>query len=232
MNCEEFESIGLGLVREGDIVSGADAAERAAAIEHANNCPRCAALQESWQEARLGLQAVRHATQSAEAPARVEMRLRQEFRTRHGTLKMRRRLIVGAWTLATAAVLVGFVSWRTWRIGQTRVGNEMVAVGSQPPAQVADRPGTGGAQDTSQEDATSLDTLVADNEGDFTLLPGSLPQETENAAIFRVRLQRGALAEFGLPVNEDRAADWLQVDLLVGQDGQPRALRLPAESNQ
>jgi hypothetical protein len=28
-------------------------------------------------------------------------------------------------------------------------------------------------------------------------------------------------------VNEDRAADWIHVDLLVGDDGQPQAVRLP-----
>jgi len=70
--------------------------------------------------------------------------------------------------------------------------------------------------------------LVADNDaGDFTLLPGSLPQETDDAAIVRVRMQRGALGTLGLPVNEERVSDWIQVDLLVGPDGQPKAVRLP-----
>jgi hypothetical protein len=69
--------------------------------------------------------------------------------------------------------------------------------------------------------------LVADNSGDFTMLPGSLPQETDDAAIVRVRMQRGALSSFGLPVNEERLSDWIQVDLLVGQDGQPKAVRFP-----
>jgi hypothetical protein len=43
----------------------------------------------------------------------------------------------------------------------------------------------------------------------------------------RVRMQRGALGELGLPVNEERANEWIQVDLFVGQDGQPQAVRLP-----
>ena len=216
MKCEEFEAIGLE--REGVIANGAEAAERAAATEHAKSCPRCAALQESWRVARLSLQALRETTQQAEAPARVEMRLRQEFRTRHQTLKLRSRLIFGAWTLATAAVLFGFVSWWNWRGTQNTVRNETAAVKSEVPAGVKE---VGGTQDT----------LLADNEGDFTLLPGSLPQETQDAAVFRVRLQRGALADFGLPVNEERAADWIQVDLLVGEDGQPHAVRLPADSS-
>jgi len=71
-------------------------------------------------------------------------------------------------------------------------------------------------------------TLVADSEaGDFTLLPGSLPQDVDDSAIVRVGMQRGALSALGLPVNEERVSDWIQVDLLVGQDGLPKAVRLP-----
>ena len=40
---------------------------------------------------------------------------------------------------------------------------------------------------------------------------------------------RGALGAFGLPVNEDLASDWIQVDLLVGDDGAPQAVRLLPE---
>jgi hypothetical protein len=39
-------------------------------------------------------------------------------------------------------------------------------------------------------------------------------------------MQRGALGALGLPVNEERVSDWIQVDLLVGQDGLPKAVRL------
>jgi hypothetical protein len=39
-------------------------------------------------------------------------------------------------------------------------------------------------------------------------------------------MQRGALDALGLTVNEERASDLIQVDLLVGDDGQPQALRL------
>ena len=82
---------------------------------------------------------------------------------------------------------------------------------------------------TSVVDSNSMNeqAMIADNlSGEFTLLPGSLPQETDDAAIVRVRLQRGALGALGLPVNQERAGEWIQVDLLVGEDGQPQAVRL------
>jgi hypothetical protein len=72
------------------------------------------------------------------------------------------------------------------------------------------------------------ETLVAQADaGDFTLLPGALPADTDDAAILRVRMQRGSLGALGLPVTEERAGEWIQVDLLVGNDGLPQAVRLP-----
>ena len=56
---------------------------------------------------------------------------------------------------------------------------------------------------------------------------GTLALDADDAAILRVRMQRGALGALGLPVNEERANEWIQVDLLVGDDGLPQAVRLP-----
>jgi anti-sigma factor RsiW len=219
MKCEEFEAVGLGLGREGSVLNGVDAAERAAAIEHTNACPRCAALQESWQEAQVELRALRAATQDASTPPRVEMRLRQEFRTKHPAVKVRTAAMVAAWALAAAVVVVGVVSVRNWRSAEQPAAQN--AAGGNVPAGAA-------KTNAADSDSANVNVLIADNNADdFTLLPGSLPQETDDPAIVRVRLQRGALGALGLPVNEERAGEWIQVDLLVGEDGQPQAVRLP-----
>jgi hypothetical protein len=211
MNCEEFELAGLGLQRPSAELSASDAAERAA-IEHAQTCPRCAALREAWVRAQAELQILRVATQDAQAPLRIEMRVLQEFRHRHHTVKTRAAAVFAAWALAATAVVAVAVSWWSWRASRHNVA-------------VVPRSGTATGS------ASEPPTLIADNDGDFTLLPGSLPQEIDDAAIVRVRLQRGALGALGLPVNEERAGEWLQVDLLVGEDGQPRAVRLPSETS-
>jgi hypothetical protein len=220
MTCEEFEAIGLERLGK---LTAADAAFAEAAA-HANVCSRCAALQESWQEARAGLQVLRAATRDAETPQRVEMRLRQEFRTTHRTSRMRFAAVFSVWALATAAVLVGAVSWWNWRLAQS--GQRAISAGNivNPGATT---PGVGANSAGNVGDSAEEPTLIADNAGDFTLLPGSLLQETDDSAIVRVRMQRGALGALGLPVNEERVSDWIQVDLLVGQDGQPKAVRLP-----
>ena len=80
----------------------------------------------------------------------------------------------------------------------------------------------------SQNGDASDSALIADNEEDgFTALPGAIYTGNDDATIVRVGMQRGDLGAFGLPVNEDRAAEWIQVDLLVGNDGLPEAVRAP-----
>ena len=235
MTCEEFEAIGLDAERDASLSE----VERVAAREHAGACSRCAALEDSWQAAGVELRAFAEDTAMRQAPARVEMRLRQEFRTQHVTLKVRRAALVAAWALAAAAVLAGAVSWRNWRHSQHEEAtnymnsvpdankfpeNSSVAgANHQTPAEVPN-----GIQQQGSAGAGSSETLMADNElSGFTLLPGAFAADTDEAAILRVRMQRGALGALGLPVNEERASEWILVDLLVGDDGLPQAVRLP-----
>jgi hypothetical protein len=231
MKCEEFETIGLDAERDATLSE----AERVAALEHAGTCSRCAALEDSWQAARMELRVFAETTAGTEAPARVEMRLRQEFRAQHRTVKTRRTAVIATWALAAAALLVGVVSWRNWRLSQQesptahlntpdKFGGKSARAGTNGAAPLQ---GTAGAQPDTSEN-TETETLVADNElNDFTPLPGVLQTDLDDADIVRVRMQRGALGALGLPVNEDRAGEWIQVDLLVGNDGLPQAVRLP-----
>ncbi|HVS87578.1 MAG TPA: hypothetical protein VHF01_05095 [Candidatus Acidoferrum sp.] len=232
MNCEEFEAIGLDIERD----STGSAAEQAAAREHASTCSRCAALQDSWIAAKLELSALGEATRAAQTPKRVEMRLRQEFRTRHRSVPARRAAVIAAWALATAAVLVGAVSWRNWQRthDEDAVRHEMavpstateVAIGSGQVGSGVERASSAASGQNHAQDNLSATLTSADDGGEFTLLPGSVPADTEDAAIWRVQMQRAALSALGFPVNEDRAGEWIQVDLLVGNDGLPQGVRL------
>jgi hypothetical protein len=222
MNCEEFAALGLDLKREGAFAR----AQQAAAREHSATCPRCAALAESWEAARVELRVLATATRLAEAPPRVEMRLRQEFRTRHQTLKTRRAAIVASWALAAAVLLAAGISWANWRAQHSP--RNFAATGdsaNNSAAQNSDAPGDG--RNSAPQFADANATLVADNAEDgFTALPGAISADNEDPSIVRVRMQRSSLGALGLAVNEERAADWIQVDLLVGDDGLPQAVRI------
>jgi len=228
MNCEEFELRGLDLDR-----SDADPKEGSEATAHARVCGHCSALLESWREVKSDLRLLREATRVNSAPARVEMRLRQELRTRREARVPRSAVTISAWALAAAAVLIGAVSWGAWQRARHQEMSK-VARPSAPKQTPESRdtavsePSTENALRAEPKKSGTANAAVAKDEdsGKFTLLPGSLPSETEEAAIVRVRMQRGALGALGFPVNEERAGEWIQVDLLVGNDGLPQAVRL------
>jgi hypothetical protein len=227
MNCEEFESFGLDAERDASLSD----TQRAAAAEHLSSCARCAGLQDSWLAARFELRGLAEKTSALQAPPRIEMRIRQEFRTQHRTPRARRVAVVSAWGLAAAAVLVGAIGWINWRAAQHNdAGNHSNAPQTGGNLHSNNNPANSNPGSTGQDTTENSETLVAGNElGDFTLLPGVLPGETDDAAILRVRMRRSTLGAFGLPVNEDLASEWIQVDLLVGNDGSPQAVRLPQE---
>jgi len=220
MTCEEFALACLEARSASE-----DSALRQAVLEHSRKCPHCAALQVNLQTLQDDLRYVGLETKDAEAPSRVQMRVMQEFRTKHRTAKARRFALIGSWGLAAAAVVVAVVSWTNWRhanglsVFPGRAGTEQTA-----------KVDTNGPSD-GQSAAGALvvgDTLVASSaSGDFTLLPGSTPSPMEDATVVRVQMQRGALGALGFTVNEEHASDLIQVDLLVGDDGLPQAVRLP-----
>jgi hypothetical protein len=212
MNCERFELIGL------DAGSGRlSIAEEAAASEHASACAKCAALAESWYTARDDLSLYKDATHAASTPARVEMRLLQELRAqKRPHERMRRTGVIAAWGLAAAALVIGVVSWQSWRGGLNSA-----VVGNNP-----------AVSNSTQGNQNTKEVLVADEDtGAFTPLPGAIPVAVEDGSIYQVRMQRASLGALGLPVNQDGASDWINVDLLVGDDGTPQGVRLHEDAN-
>jgi len=226
MTCEEFATAGLDLGEAEE-----DGLLQRAAREHLRGCPHCAALHENWLALREDLRALGAETAEAETPSRVEMRLRQEFRTRHKTVKRQRVAVIGGWSLAAAAALFCAFTFVNWRIqkggsGVQRRGTAVESAASQERSSQLSKGITPAGSELG-------DVLVASSaSGDFTLLPGSMPPAPEDATVVRVQMQRAALGALGLTVNEEHAGDWIQVDLLVGDDGLPQAVRLPQVSTQ
>jgi len=210
MNCEEFAIVGV------DRDLDADGADSAAARKHLRCCPHCAALYESSRALRADLRELAQLTSDATAPSRVEMRLRQEFRTRHTTEKSRGRVVVASWLLAAATLILVATSLLLWRKHRE---NNIVMVHPVAVHSVANGPELGG-------------TLIAENDGEeFALIPGAIPGMLDDTTVVRVQMERGSLGALGFSVNEEHANDVVQVDLLLGADGQPQAYRLPPSTN-
>jgi len=226
MNCEEFEILGLDSQRDGSI--GNDGRERA--VQHARVCGRCATLGASWAAAQVELAALAESSRILHLPARVEARVLQQFRLKHQPRQERRFLRLATWGLAAAAVIVctfGVWDWHKWRQGSLG-GNIAASTAAALDADSSHSTGQSGSSDGTVGDDSEI--LMAENESggnDFIQLPGSSLQEAEDGAIVRVGMERASLAAFGLPVNEDEASDWIQVDVLVGSDGSAQAVRLP-----
>lgn len=226
MTCEEFATAGLDLGS-----SGIDAQLENAARQHLRECPHCAALHENWLSVREDLRELGAETAGAEASPRIEMRLRQEFRTRHKTVRTHRAAVVLGWGLAAAAALVLAVGWADWYFHKDlNVANKVQSNTAPNPATIPNASPV--PQSNAPAQSESNNVIVASNGyGDFTLLPDSIPSAPEDATVVRVQMQRGALSALGLTVNEEHAADLIQVDLLVGDDGVPQAIRLPQTSS-
>jgi hypothetical protein len=227
MNCEEFEIVSLDAQRDDSI--GDDSRERA--LQHARVCGRCAALGASWAAAQSELAALAESSRLLRVPPRVETRVLQQFRLKHEPRQERKILQLATWALAAAAVIVCTLA--VWDLHNWRQGSLGVPIATAPTAGRNTVPNLStSAPGTNANSATDdSEILIAGNEGnggnDFIQLPGSSLQEVEDSAIVRVRMERASLAAFGLPVNEDEASDWIQVDLLVASDGSAQAVRLP-----
>lgn len=218
MNCEEFATAGLDLD-----AAGPDGPLQRVARDHLRECPRCAAFHENWLTLREDLRELGAETAGAETPSRVALRLREEFDAKHKTAGKHQGMVILGWSLAAAAALFFAVSGASW---YRHKGTGTVSGGTSSASSSA---GSGTSSKGRMETGSAPgDVLVASNDsGDFTLLPDSMPPVSGDSTVVRVQMQRAALGAFGLTVNEEHAGDWIQVDVLVGDDGSPQAVRLP-----
>ena len=219
MSCEQAEALVLDLDRADAI----QPEERAAALAHVSRCSQCAALQESWESAKEELRSLAAETRKADTPERVKTRLLLEFRTQHRKAAAKRMGFIAAWVLAGAAATVMAVGlWNVERSGRLKNAEQNLSAAHN---------GGNGTNSAAQVQGTGDVAAELTNDDDFTPLPGALLNDADDSAIVRVRMQRSSLGALGFPVNEQRASEWIQVDLLVGNDGLPQAVRLAPEEN-
>ena len=203
MNCVEFESLITDLARDEALATG----PREAALGHAQACARCGARLADEQTLTIGLRALSLAYQEEQAPWNVEAALRDTFAQAQRPAPVRRRHLWIPATIAAAALLAAGAGYRmTHRSRVPELATEL-AVAEEPPAAVW-------AARASQRDGLF-----------FPLLYGDDLSGLEAGRVVRVRLSGTALASFGVPVSEERRAERVEAEVLLGEDGLARAIR-------
>jgi hypothetical protein len=149
-----------------------------------------------------------------QAPASVEERLVGELR-RRSRARRRNRWLGVAVSGAIAAVLAVTLWIRTAPVDQIPTLARSQTPGAARTAE--SQPAVNSAQDQERGAEVAIN---------FYPLPDAdeLPP-IESATIVRVQLPMSSLRLMGLPVTEDRAAEFIQADMLLGQDGLARGVR-------
>jgi hypothetical protein len=214
----------------------------AAALDaHIAYCVSCAARLARERELSEGLRALSAETAAAAAAAALEGRLLAAFAERHA---MRASSRWAKWWVpaAAAAVLVAGIGAWWWQGGkrakQRLAPDQSIASSAvpvpQPERVVAPNRDPHPAPKRSAEHSGSRRKTtvraarpqVIRAEG-FVLLPAAvgLP-DFESGEIVRMELSVASLPAYGLEIGPDAQQSPVQADLLVGQDGQARAIRL------
>jgi hypothetical protein len=226
MSCREFDEIVHGFVRM-DLL---DVEAREAALEHAAHCELCAERMADAAALAEATDTIGASVRGMQAPPHVETSLRVAFRSHHRRANWRRTL---EWASvgASAAVLLIFLWTANGRQkGQAPVGSKK-GVSSQSGMPLDAKVTSTPMQDQA---APAADPVVADASGgssysasDFVPVPfsGAITPD-DPGMIVRVQLTRSSLAQLGYPVAETPDEGLILADVLVGEDGWPRGVKL------
>jgi len=251
MTCEARAEIILDMARG----AAAPEAARLSVRRHMETCPSCAAEYTRQRDLTTALQALAAEAQEWQASAAMEHRLLAAFAARQGhEAPVDTRARGGRWrhALATAAALMlavwgireaggpakrGSGEPTNRRIG-AQVGNaaasrtERNAAGARAPfltppgvserSRHASRTVKPPAVSERSEHASRTATSV-----EFVRIPSAIGlPDLESGTVLRMELPLTALPEYGLQIAPDATRTSVEADVLVGQDGQPRAIRL------
>ena len=251
MNCSEFQHISHELAR--NQVEGRDKIE---ALAHAGECPRCAEYLEQERRLSLKLGFLSQALHTQEAPQRLESVLLSAFREHvaptdengsvplHAGPRFWAHQKFWGWG-ATAAVLAAVIALAVVIHSRRNSHNEIPSASVMPPAtsvQENSSPATAEQQDQSQQPAIRAvrhrhdvnprvrsvrnegTTTVADNSGFVPLIYCDELNCATPGEIVRMEIPASSLPMMGL-VSDNRSGP-VRADVVVGEDGIARAIRL------
>jgi hypothetical protein len=226
MTCREFDEVVHGFVR----MELLDVNVREAVLEHTTHCRRCA---ERMLEAAVLADAsvmMGRSSRAEQTPAHVEASLLAEFRSHHRRASWR-HILEWAGVGAAAAVLLIFL----WIGAGRSKGQPKTAPGRSDSSQSKQPMEAKGTASTVQEESTQdaeveipdTSTSEAFVPSDFVPVPFTAGISSDDPGmVVRVQLTRASLSELGYPIAETADEELIPADVLVGEDGWPRAVKL------
>ena len=250
MNCQRFDSVVSELARGQMMAAG----QRGEALAHSETCERCAARLRDEEMLTLGLQSLAAEMETLGAPAAVESKLLEAFRTRHVVTPIAsRRSNASYWAAAIAAMLLIAISVVVFRWSNSADEPREVVKQTEPQAIPENKVPENKPAEQFTADVQEHEDLLpqrvkpkrvrnsgvrrpasaqlanhVNNEIATDFIPLSYMSAAslqEGGQIVRVQLPRSALANFGLPVNMDRYNERVKADVLFGVDGRAQAIR-------
>lgn len=178
---------------------------------------------------------LRQADASRCARGSVEAQLREAFRLHHGRRVRSRRLIFAGALAAGIALCAGI-----WRIATPEITVLPAPVATLQPKPVdpalapstpsitKERPKPVRSANRRATPAPLVAQPVADSDTQtFLAIPYAPPfTDKDRGEVMRVRLPRQAIRSLGLPVNPERLFERVPADVLFGEDGVARGIRL------
>ena len=233
MTCKEFRDVAHELLHAENV----SVESVRLGLAHTLVCEDCAAYlaAERMLDEQLGELAAFHA--ESEAPPRVELALLDEFRARWNRKLTKRaafweaatsRRWAGPAVLAAAAVALLVVGALHHRNASNSTAHTLTPQASPVRSQAAPTPAALLALPT----ADSAQTASADAawSNGFVALPDSATGDSlDGGAILRIEMPASALASLGLPTTGAEGDQLIPADVVVGQDGTLRAIRLATD---
>jgi phage tail tape-measure protein len=226
-----------------DIARGAETGQgtRAAVECHLDHCEACATLMARERQLSRGLRALAASTSGDGASEAMGRRLREMFAEGQGvgaTAEARREPATGRWTAwaaaATIVVAAGGAAWYATTATPPPIADSkppVLASTESPAATVptsspVETPATDRAEKPAKRPRPTPPARYAVATG-FVALPSAvgLP-DFESGQIIRMELPLTSLPTYGIEIAPDARDRSVEADLLVGQDGQARAIRL------
>ena len=230
LTCREFDEAVHEFVR----MELLDVDTRDAVLEHASRCAACAQRMADATALAEASAAIGGQAENLQAPSRVESAVLVAFRSHHRRASWRRTL---EWASAgaVAAALLVFV----WTMGGRSKGpaapmpKRDVSSESREPVEVKAASGAKTVEAipeaTSQSSKKELNSQASETyvASDFVPVPfaGGISAD-DPGMIVRVQLTRASLAQLGYPVAATPDEEMIPADVLVGEDGWPRGVKL------